>query len=168
MRAAATLLILHHLLPERGTVHIYLYLKGWKRTKLTETVLDDFEVLLSFSSATFPNNESFFPVDSGIPLILVSNWELSLWAKRDEPLIQSAAGSGPMPGHQLTEYCPLSSSDTLTDSKPGRIIGVFCFTRLKTGLFKRTNDFNSEALLLLTLLDAVKVQQRTSQWRCGW
>lgn len=48
------------------------------QTKLTETVLDDFGVLLSFSSAAFPNSESLFPVDSGIPLILVSNWELSL------------------------------------------------------------------------------------------
>lgn len=58
--------------------------KNKPQSKLTETFLDDFEALLSFSSAAVPNNESFFPVESGIPLILVSNWELSLWTKHNK------------------------------------------------------------------------------------
>lgn len=50
-----------------------------EQSTLTDTALDVFVAHLSFSSAVFPNIESLFPADeSGIPLILVSNWELSL------------------------------------------------------------------------------------------
>ena len=58
----------------------------WSQSKLTETGLEVFVVLLSLNSADFPSSESLFPTDeTGIPLSLVSNWELSLW-KRPRPV----------------------------------------------------------------------------------
>lgn len=61
----------------------------WSESKLTETGLEVFAELRSFSSAAFPSSESLFPTDeTGIPLSFVSNWELSLWRhKQDQPQI---------------------------------------------------------------------------------